>query len=115
MVQYVPAIVSNRQPNPRWLHVGHSTSYNEGLPVSVYSLSVLSVPAIDIKDSEELLLSLTHLSILHALASTTPLTRSQSRAGFFFHILTAAAFSCPLLLRSSSIGRLLAAWFVFAS
>lgn len=31
----------------------HSTSYNEGLPVSMNSLSMLSVPAIDRKDSEE--------------------------------------------------------------
>ena len=84
------------------VHLGHSTSYNEGLPVSVYSLSMLSVPAIDTKDSEEMSLFLTHLSILHALLPTAPLTRSQSRSGFFFHILTAAAFFCPPLLCSIS-------------
>lgn len=102
------------QPTPT-VRLGHSASYNEGFPVSMYSLSMLCVPAIDTKDLEELPLSLTRLSILHALLPTAPLSRSQSRSGFFFHILTTAEFFCPPLLCSSSIGHLLAAWFIFAS
>lgn len=78
------------------VQLGHSMSYNEGLPVSVYSLSMLSVPAIDTTNSEEMPPSLTHLSILQALLPTAPLARSQSHSGFFFHILTAAAFSALL-------------------
>lgn len=94
MVQHVPAIVSKpaAQPTPT-VHLGHSVSYNEGLPVSVYSFPVLSVPAVDTKDSEEMPLSLTHLSILHASLPTAPLTRSQSRSGHLFPILTAALLS----------------------
>lgn len=116
MVQYVPAIVSNQQPNPRWQYSSgraHPTMKGSQCPwihfqCSLYLLLIEGA-------QRRCPLSLTHLFFLHTLLSSSPLMRSHSSTNFYFHVLTAAAFFCPPFLGSSSIGHLWAAWFTFPS
>lgn len=116
MVQYVPAIVSNQQPNPRWQYSSgraHPTMKGSQCPwihfqCSLYLLLIEGA-------QRRCPLSLTHLFFLHTLLSSSPLMRSHSSTNFYFHVLTAAAFFCPAFLGSSSIGHLWAAWFTFPS
>lgn len=115
LVQYVPAIVSSQQPNPRWQYIwgtAHPTAKGSQCPWTHFQCS-LYLPLIE-RTQRRCFLSLTHLFFLHTLLHIGPLMRSH-RTDFYFRILTAAAFFCHPLLGSSSIGHLLAAWFTFAS
>lgn len=116
MVQYVPAIVSIQQPNPRWQYssgTAHPTMKGSQCPWTCFQCSLYLL--LTERTQRRCPFSLTHLSFLHTLLHSGPLMRSHSSTDFYFHILTAAAFFCPSLLGSSSVGHLLAAWFTFAS